>query len=368
MAEPRLANRTAIRRQNAETYLLITLVSFAASVTLTRLFLYLTGYPQLGNSQLHIAHVLWGGLILFTASMIPLLYANRWAFNLSAVLAGIGVGLFIDEVGKFITRSNDYFFRPAAPIIYTVFLLTVMVFLIIRKNQHTDSRTNFYYTLQDLEEVIDHDLSEEELTTILYRLDQISKSKDDPVLAELAGSLRKYLHRDRFNLVPHRKSFLQKLNSTIMKLEKEWFTQGRLKAAIIGAEIGLAIWAVSYPFTIFSAVKDLSELEKMLTELFVTGAVTGEPGIILLQIRVGLEGLIGLLLFLSAGLFLFGKEKQGAVIGFFTLLVAVTIVDLLLFYFLQFFTIIFALVQFIVMLMIMRYQKRFSNPSTDRIL
>jgi hypothetical protein len=26
-----------------------------------------TGYPQIGNSTLHIAHVLWGGLLLFGA-------------------------------------------------------------------------------------------------------------------------------------------------------------------------------------------------------------------------------------------------------------------------------------------------------------
>ena len=52
-------------------------------------------------------------------SSSPLLFANRWALGTSAVLAGIGVGLFIDEVGKFLTQTNDYFFPPAAPIIYT---------------------------------------------------------------------------------------------------------------------------------------------------------------------------------------------------------------------------------------------------------
>ncbi len=363
MSETKNANRTAIRRQHAEVYLLITLFSFATSVTLTRLFLFLTGYPQLGNAELHIAHVLWGGLILFTAAMIPLLYANRWAFNLSALLAGVGVGLFIDEVGKFITRTNDYFFRPAAPIIYTVFLLTVMIYLLIRKNQRADSRTYFYYTLQDLEEVIDHDLSEEELGLILQRLDHIASAKDDPVLAELATSLRKYIHQDRFILVPHRKTFLQKIQAWVHHQEERWFTRTRLRAALIGALIGLAVWAVRYPVTIFSAVKDLKALELLLTDLFLSGAVTGSPGIVLLQIRVGLEGLIGILLFAAAGAVVWGKEKQGVAIGFFTLLVAITVVDLLLFYFLQFFTIIYALTQFGVMLLLIRYQKRFlSDP------
>ncbi len=39
--------------------------------------------PELGGHGLHIAHLLWGGF-------------------------------FIDELGKFITQDNDYFFKPAA--------------------------------------------------------------------------------------------------------------------------------------------------------------------------------------------------------------------------------------------------------------
>ncbi len=113
-----------VRRDSAERYLSVVLLSFAASVSLTRLFLSLTGYPQIGGGELHIAHALWGGLLLFIAALLPLIIANRWVFGTSATLAGIGVGLFIDEVGKFITQRNDYFYPAAAPIIYTFFLLT----------------------------------------------------------------------------------------------------------------------------------------------------------------------------------------------------------------------------------------------------
>ena len=54
----------------------------------TRLFPALTGYPQIRNSVLDIAHALWGALL-------PLLLANGWAFTLSALLSGLGVELFI---------------------------------------------------------------------------------------------------------------------------------------------------------------------------------------------------------------------------------------------------------------------------------
>ncbi|MCJ7707736.1 MAG: hypothetical protein MUO38_08985, partial [Anaerolineales bacterium] len=102
--------RTPVRRQGTDTYLLLMLLSFAFSVALTRLFLMLTGYPQLGGGTIHIAHVLWGGLLLFVAALLPLVFANRWVYTTGAVVAGLGIGLFIDEVGKFITLANDYFY------------------------------------------------------------------------------------------------------------------------------------------------------------------------------------------------------------------------------------------------------------------
>ena len=92
--------RKPVKRQGADNYLLVILLSFAASVSLTRLFLELTGYPQLGGGGLHIAHVLWGGLLLFIAALLPLLLVNRWVYVVSALLTGSGVGLFIDEVGN----------------------------------------------------------------------------------------------------------------------------------------------------------------------------------------------------------------------------------------------------------------------------
>src|SRR3954452_1537946 len=90
--------------------MLIVLVSCALTVAVTRLFLVLTGYPQIGNSTFHLAHALWGGLALFLAGMMTLIVQNRGAAVIIALLTGVGFGLFVDEVGKFITQKNDYFF------------------------------------------------------------------------------------------------------------------------------------------------------------------------------------------------------------------------------------------------------------------
>src|SRR4051812_11366487 len=155
-------NNQPVRRAGARQHVLLTLLSFAASVVFTRLFLELTGYPQVGGGTLHIAHVLWGGLLLFIASLLPLVLANRWVYRLTALLAGAGVGLFIDEVGKFITQSNDYFFPAAAPIIYAFFLLTVLLYLQVRRQGATGSRARLYEVLDRLSEVLDRDLESTE--------------------------------------------------------------------------------------------------------------------------------------------------------------------------------------------------------------
>ena len=132
-----------IQRRRAGDYLLITLLSFGFSVGATRLLLELTGYPQLGTGSLHIAHVLWGGLFLFIASLLPIIYINEWVVALSGLLSGFGVGLFIDEVGKFITQTNDYFFPSAAPIVYVLFLLTVFVFAQVRIERRASTTVDF---------------------------------------------------------------------------------------------------------------------------------------------------------------------------------------------------------------------------------
>ncbi|HEY6737519.1 MAG TPA: hypothetical protein VI076_01605 [Actinopolymorphaceae bacterium] len=115
-----------VRSARAESHLVTFVVGAVTTVLVTRGFLALTGYPQVGGAGLHIAHMLPGGLLMLVALFLLLSYVGPVIRPLAALLGGIGFGLFIDEVGKFVTSDNDYFYRPAPSIMYVVLVLVIL--------------------------------------------------------------------------------------------------------------------------------------------------------------------------------------------------------------------------------------------------
>jgi hypothetical protein len=113
------------------------LLSSVLTVLIVRLYLHLSGYPQIGGNGLHIAHLLPGGLLMLAAILVMIGAINRTSRDFAAYLGGIGFGLFWDELGKFITQDNNYFFRPAASIMYVSFVaLYMLTRYIIRRTYH----------------------------------------------------------------------------------------------------------------------------------------------------------------------------------------------------------------------------------------
>ena len=99
-----------IRNLEAEVYRENFLVSTVVSIFVIRIFLKVTHYPSLGSGDFHIAHMLLGGLFMLSSIIILLSFLNKATVSVASVLGGIGFGAFIDELGKFITGDNDYFF------------------------------------------------------------------------------------------------------------------------------------------------------------------------------------------------------------------------------------------------------------------
>lgn len=169
---------------------------------------------------------MWGGLLLFIGALLPLILDNGWVLHLSAVLTGMGIGLFIDEVGKVITQTNDYFQPAAASIVYFFFLLTVLLFAYILTRRKSSARSEMYGVLESFKEVLDHNLSTEEYRKLNDSLDQLIEKHESKPLVELAESQKLYLDSNRSRVFPENPIFLRICSALKCFEENYWNVSG----------------------------------------------------------------------------------------------------------------------------------------------
>lgn len=327
--------RRFIERERAPGYLFMMLLSFAATVLLTRIFLALTGYPQLGNEQLHIAHVLWGGLILGVGAALPLVYTSRFIYGISALLNGIGLGLFLDEVGKFLTQNNDYFFRPAASIIYIIFLLVLYLYLIVRRGEH-DAQTRLHHVLGGMQEIVDGDLDEREKAELEAKLVRITQDRSAGQLHNLAEMLLDFVQNEA-DTIPHQQHWLP----ATWERGRRWLgehilTRQVTRWLVILSTLFLAALALLDFISlvrVFSLTRDAGPL---IEEWITQGNLASEQEALWFAMMLGLKGVVGVSLVLALAMFATGNDQRGVTFAVAGLLLSITLLDVLLFYFEQF--------------------------------
>jgi hypothetical protein len=165
----------------AARYLDLFVVGGVSAVLAIRFILRITGYPSLGGARFHIAHMLYGGLLMAVALLLCLSLLGNRARLWAALIGGIGFGFFIDEIGKFITRDNDYFFQPSIALIYITFVLIYLAFRDLQMRSAVSREEYLVNAVHDLEEAVINDLQPEERTRALRYLGAIAE-KDDLTL------------------------------------------------------------------------------------------------------------------------------------------------------------------------------------------
>ena len=345
-----------MRRFYSERYILLTLLSFVLSVSLTRLFLEITGYPQLGGSELHFAHVFWGGLVWFAGSLIQLIFANHRALDISAVLTGIGAGLFIDEVGKFITQTNDYFYPAAAPIIYAFFLVTLFIFSLIRKKRNLSPRELLYNALEQFEEVLEGDLSDVERDRMIGELSSISQQKDAADLQRLAKYFQSILEDKDQKVTPHQPDLFDKIDAWWLGIKDRLFIKKKKPIWLFSIWLIIGLISILHPaISLLAALSDF-HLPGFWNE-FIEINLNPAQGISSIEtLRLAGEAVVGVFLVFSAGAGFIGSRKLGTNVAYVSMLLLIILVNLLVFFFDQFSAIIFAIIQFTVFFLTRQYR------------
>ncbi|MCX6355368.1 MAG: hypothetical protein NTZ78_10775 [Candidatus Aureabacteria bacterium] len=218
-------------------------ISAVLAILGIRIFLSLTNYPQLGGKGLHIAHMLWGGLLMLASTVLLLTFLNRSVKRFSAVLAGVGFGTFIDELGKFITSDNNYFFRPTVALIYIIFILLFLFFRALREHRAFSQTEYLSNSIELLRESTTHDLNVEDKHRLLYYLLHSDRSSHmTQMLEKLAVEIR---------AIPARHpGFFARIRSSMHSayarfVLKPWFAKGVTVFFVLEALLNLLILLVA---------------------------------------------------------------------------------------------------------------------------
>ncbi len=322
-----------IRRVHAERYMLLALISFSASVSFTRLFLSATGYPKIGGGNLHIAHVLWGGLLLFIAVLMVIILANRRIYTLSAIIGGAGMGLFIDEVGKFITQDNDYFFPAAAPIIYLFFLLIVFVFIQLRRPPRLNPNANLVRALELMQDMVQRPLTSREQKTLQNQLANVMDAAQSSMQTDLARTILDMVDEDDR---PAPNTLHARWHALLDRLE-DWYTPRRQMPLLVIGLLFLGLLAFKNPLNVMLQGHAPPPLQQIL-DAHMGNEVPRAAAQWFFQARIFFEVVEGTLLVGAAVLLAFGRRRWAGTLGFSGLLLGLVVVNIFLYYFEQFST------------------------------
>ena len=232
---PRLPARYVSLGELQDTFL----ISAVGMILVIRLQLFLTNYPQLSGGKLHIAHLLWGGLLMMIAlGTLFTLIGRRWR-QPAAVIGGAGFGFFIDEVGKFVTSDNDYFFKPSAGIIYIIFICLYFAARWTRERRHFTEEEYVANALDVVADATVRDLNEREKRQALALL---SRAGAHPLVAPL----RELIERAPPGPEIPSSRFSHVVEGARRRYEREcrrrWFK--RTVVGVIGTFAGLQLLAV----------------------------------------------------------------------------------------------------------------------------
>ena len=357
-----------VRRISASHLVLNVLIAFGATVLIVRLYLELTGYPRLGNATLHIAHLLYGGIVLAAASLLMIVFASPTTTRIGAILTGIGLGLFFDEVGKFITTNNDYFYKPAAPIIYLIALAIALLYFLLRRRAKKPSDGELMVAaLESTEVLLEGRQTAQQRRRVDLNLNRLTRTMADPDYVKLALALREFADSEA---VRPGRSGVQRLwaraelwGMRLFVRHQKVIATSLLVLLALNSLLSLVTFSVSLVVPVISP-----ELARDIQSLYnAAGLRAFSPFLLsvsnidlLLDFITALITLVGIVLFVTR------RREQGLFWVQLALLLQLCVVNVFTFYVEQFSAALLTLANLIVLLCVRAYQHNLKQALVAR--
>jgi|GEM_PF-5452180 len=338
-----LFNFRLFRRSDATQNLVIFTLAFGITVIVTRFFLFLTDYPTIGGDVLHIAHVLWGGLAMGAALLLAGIYAGKDLAKLVSLIGGFGWGLFVDEIGKFLTVNNDYFFRPAAALIYIFMLACVLIIGIYSRRPKIDAETLVHQIFEDFQEILKGDLDRKEKSRLMYKLRLFQRKYETSVFLPVVNKIASF--SEAFEPNKKELNVIDRVQTVGIRLSERALNSRKFEIAILALYIARTLPCV--PAIV------------ILTMLIPSVTLANSYLLIILGSAISVISVVGLI---GVGRILSGNVQKGLRLIIFCEFINLGVINTLTFYFAQFITGFVTLVDTIILWQL--YQ-RFKNSDID---
>jgi len=265
-------------------------------------------------------------------------------------------------VGKFITQRNDYFFPPAAPVVYGFFMIMLLVLVAVRKTRRVQPRNELYRALDDLHEVVEGDLDAQECKALYDRL-TLARQSDQPQVASLAAALQTYLRSNNTTIVPVKPSLWQRFMGHLRQIGQRVGRKWHRRLIIAAMALVVVGAALSVLFLLLVANASNTSIPQLLNAFLTQDDIASANNGLWFYLRVALELLVSVLAFITVILLIAKREPAGLRAALLALLISLTGGTLLAFYLDQFRAATTALYQFLVLLMVVAYQRWYLRES-----
>ncbi|MEM5776452.1 MAG: hypothetical protein AAGU05_15720 [Anaerolineaceae bacterium] len=246
--------------------------------------------------------------------------------------------------------------------------MTVLFYFHLRKEKKADSRIRMYHALHGMAEVLDNDLDAGEKKILIAELTAVSNEKNDRALAHLADDLLTYLESDSTQIVERKPGFFLHIKESMTKSLEKTFTQRitKITLVVLLGILSLTALVEIVSLLIFRFIPNF----RVPVPLYLTlGEISTQYNETWFLLRVALQGALAILSLVALFLIFLGKEQRGLFWAQVSLIIGLTGLNLIVFYIDQFSAVISTLYQFVIVLLISSYRRRFlAKPATNRPL